>query len=376
MLDGTAAVRQVIRKDGEIRTAGTPIPGVRRIVLVRDDSIEDFVCSLPAVAAVREAYPSAWLGLLVRPSVAPLARMAPDVDEVLVPPRTVDGLEQAFQRFRPDLLISLSRNSMVAWAGWRVKVPHRIGTGFRLYSPLFTGRVEERRRSGDSHEVDYALSFAHRVGAPAAPARFRLAIPREAQDGIGHWLDLHRVKRPYVVIHPGAGPGCPSWPAVHFVQLATLLEAESIPVVFSMGEDDGEFIEALEDDHPFLRRLPRFEGAAEARAALFATSAVTVGNGVSAVHLASSLGVPTLTMHPPWRGCGYLRRGPYAANGWALVAESEAAKGWSPRRRQALGPQLMGAITPADARRCVVAMMAGKEPELGQAGPTSPHKNR
>jgi ADP-heptose:LPS heptosyltransferase len=152
---------------------------------------------------------------------------------------------------------------------------------------------------------------------------------------------------------------------VHFVQLATLLEAESTQVVFSMGEGDRPFVEALEEDHPFLRRLPRFEGSEEARAALFSLSAVTVGNGVSAVHLASALGVPTLTLHAPWRACGYLRRGPYAANGWALVAESEKAKGWSPRRRKLLGPQLMNAITPADARRAVVAMMAGGEPELG-----------
>ncbi|MBD3869228.1 MAG: glycosyltransferase family 9 protein [Acidobacteria bacterium] len=367
MLDGTAAVRQVDRKDGEIRVAGKPIPGVRRIVLVRDDSIEDFVCSLPAIAAVRETYPGAWLSVLVRPAVVPLARMAPDIDEVLAPKRTVEGMEQAFHRFRPDLMISLSRTSRAAWAGWRAKVPHRIGTGFRLYSPLFTDRVDERRRAGVFHEVEYALSFAHRAGAPASPARFRLTVPLKARDSIGNWLDLHRVSRPFVVIHPGAAPGCPAWPAVHFVQLATLLEAESTQVVFSMGEGDRPFVRALEEDHPFLRRLPRFEGDEEARAALFSLAAVAVGNGAGTVHLASALGVPTLTLHAPWRGCGYQRRGPYAANGWALVAESEEAKGWSPRRRQILGPQLMNAVTPADARRSVVAMMAGGEPELGTA---------
>jgi len=365
VLDGTAAVRQVDRKDCEIRVAGAPIPGIRRIILVRDESTEDLVSSLPAISAVRETYPGAWLGLLTRPGLVSLARMASDIDELLVPTGTVDGMEQAFRRFRPDLLISMSRSSKVAWAAWRAKIPHRIGTGFRLYSPLFTGRVDERRRAGRCHEVDYALSFAHRVGAPVAPARFPLEVPGEAGDGVGNWLDLHQVSRPFVVIHPGAGAGCPTWPAVHFVQLATLLEAESTRVVFSMGEGDREFVTALEDDHPFLRRLPRFEGGSEARAALFSMSAVTVGNGASAVHLASALGVPTLTLHAPWRSCGYRRRGPYAANGWALVAESEEAKGWSPRRRRALGSQLLSAVTPADARRCVVAMMAGREPELG-----------
>ncbi len=365
MLDGIPTVRQVERKDGEIRVAGESIPGIRRIVLVRDDNLEDFVSSLPAIAAVRQAYASAWLGVLVRREMAPLARMAPDIDEVLAPGLTVGGMEQAFRKFQPDLMISLSRSSKVAWAAWKADVPYRIGTGFRWsYSRLFTGRVDEHRRTGGCHEVDYALSFAHRVGAPAAPARFRLAIPQDIREGIDNWLELHRVRQPFVVIHPGAGKTCTSWPAVHFVQLATLLEAEETRVVFSMGENDGRFIEELDDDHPFLRRLPRFQGGVESRAALFSRSAVTVGNGSSAVHLASALGVPALTLHPPWRSCGYRHRGPYAANGWALVAENDEAAGWSSRKRKALGPKLMATITPADARRCVVAMMEGREPEL------------
>lgn len=364
MLDGTPALRQVERKDGEVRAAGKPLPGIRRIVLVRDDNLEDLVCSLPAIAAVRDAYPGAWLGLMVRRAVAPLARMIPDVDQVLAPGLTVARLEQAFRGFRPDLMISLSRSSKVAWAAWKAGVPNRIGTGFRLYSPLFTRRVEERRRSGSLHEVDYALSFAHRAGAPASPARFRLDIPHHAMVGIGNWLELQRVRQPFVVIHPGRGAGCPSWPAVHFVQLATLLEADSIPVVFSMGENDRPFVAALEDDHPFLRRLPRFHGDVVSRAALFRKAGIVVGNGTGAVQLATALGLPSLALHPPWRTCSYLRRGPYTDNGWALVVESDQAKLWSPRRRQTLGTQLMSAITPADARRCVVAMLAGRNPEL------------
>jgi ADP-heptose:LPS heptosyltransferase len=301
---------------------------------------------------------------MVRKAMAPLARMVRGIDEVLVPGPTVGGMEQAFRKFRPDLMISLSRSSKVAWAAWRAEVPGRIGTGFRLYSRLFTARVEEHRRNSGIHEVDFALSFAHRAGAISAPARFPLAVPRPAMEGLDNWLELQRIREPFVVIHPGAGQACVSWPPVHFVQLATLLVAEEIQVVFSMGENDLRFIQELEDDHLCLRRLPRFQGNLESRAALFARSTVAVGNGSGGLHLASALGVPVLMMHPPWKRCGYQRRGPYASNGWALVAESDKAAGWSSRRRQALGTKLMASITPADARRCVVAMMEGREPEL------------
>jgi ADP-heptose:LPS heptosyltransferase len=368
LIDADPVVRQIRIRDQEVRLPGEPIPGVRRIVLVQNGTLEDLIFSLPAIHAVRDAYPHAWLAVLVRKSTAPLVRLVPVIQEILIAGPGTHELEASIRSFNADLLISLSRGSGVAMAGWRVKVPHRIGTGFRVFSSRFTRQVKERRRNGTLHEVDYGLSFAHRVGATAGPPQFGIHVPEKAKVGVRHWLELQGLPDKVIVIHPEEGRPGTAWPGVHFVQLATLLEAEGRRIVFSTDGDCRRFIEALDDEHLFLQRLPRFTGELVARIALFSLASVVVGNGSGAAHLAAALGVPTLTFHPPWRSCGVDRLGPYAANGWALEAASQRAQRWSGRKRLRHGSSLMGMITPADARKCVVAILEGADPAEALSG--------
>jgi ADP-heptose:LPS heptosyltransferase len=368
LIDADPVVRQIRIRDQEVRLPGEPIPGVRRIVVVQTGALEDLIFSLPAIHAIRDAYPHAWLAVLVRSSVSPLAGLVPVIQEVLIAEPGAHDLETTIREFSADLLISLSRGSRTAVAGWRVKVPHRIGTGFRMFSSRFTRQVKERRRNGTLHEVDYGLSFAHRAGATAGPPRFGIRVPAQARIGVLNWLELQGLPDKVIVIHPGEGRLGPSWPAVHFIQLATLLEAEGRRIVFSTGGDGDRFLHALSDEHTFLQRLPRFAGDLVARIALFSQASIVVGNGSGAVHLAAALGVPTLTFHPPWRSSGVDRFGPYGKNGWALEAASQRAQGWSGRQRLRSGSRLMAMVTPADARKCVVAILEGADPAAALAG--------
>ena len=150
------------------------------MIVARHDRLGDVVVSLPAVAALRAAYPSAHLAMMVRPRTAPLAQMVAGVDEVLELPNRRRKLLATMQEARPDLVVCISRGALIAWAAARARVPHRVGAGHRYYSRLFDRRVDEHRRSGRRHEVEYALSFAHRAGSPNHPPLFPLRVPDEA----------------------------------------------------------------------------------------------------------------------------------------------------------------------------------------------------
>ena len=107
-----------------------------------------------------------------------------------------------------------------------------------------------------------------------------------------------------------------------------------------------------------------FTGDPPSLAAFLRSAALVVGNGTGAVHLAAALGTPVLMLHAPWRTCGPERWGPYAANGWALVADAPGADRWSPRERARLGPELMATISPAAALSSVLAMLEGGAPRF------------
>lgn len=321
------ALVQVDRRPREVRTPGELIPAVRRLVVERCDRLGDVVVTLPALSALRAAYPGARLALMVRAPIAPLAAMVQGVDDVLSIDGGTGAMRRALARFAPDLVVSVSRRPGAAWAAFRCRAPHRIGTGYRFHSPLFTRQVAERRRHGGRHEVEYALSFAHRAGACTGEAQFALRVPEQASASAAGWLEAVGVRTPFVLIHPGSGGSCPAWPAASWVELASALLGKGVAVVLSIGPADASVARAFDLGPAPSRELPRFTGGIEGLAALSRAAALVASNSTGPLHLAAALGTPTLGLYAAGPSCGPARWGPYAANGWALVAEGRQRGG-------------------------------------------------
>ncbi len=343
---------QVERRAEEVRTPGERFPGVDRLLVVRNDRLGDLVVTVPAVAALRRTYPQAKLGLVVRPDLAPLARMVDGVDQV------VDAARM--EEFDAQLLISVSPGSGIPRRARKARIDHRVGSGYRLYSPLFHRTVNERRSAGLRHEAEYALSFAHRAGAAAGPACFPIRIPDDVGQRARDWLAASEIDPEFVLLHPGSGGSCPPWPCGHFIELAGLLQANGVAIVFSLGPDDADIRRTLEVASGPLRDVPRFDGAITDLAALLRLPRVVVSNSTGPLHLAAAVGTPTLGVYPPWSTCHPSRWGPYADNGWALVAWSDEAMRWSRRQRRGSGAELMRALSPA----CVADRLFSLFPDL------------
>jgi len=344
----TADVRrvQVQRRPDEVRVPGERLSGVRRIVVVRDDRLGDVVLSLPAVDALRRTYPDARIALMLRGSLQPLGSMVRVADDVLQAPGNLRLSTRLLRDYETDLLVCISRGGVWPWAGAMAGVRYRVGTGYRLYSALFTHRVRERRSAGERHELEYALSFAHRVGASPEPERFPLQIPTEAHAGAALWLEENEVHDSFVLLHPGTGGSCPAWPIESFLTLAARVSSGKRSVVLSIGPADDPVRRMLDRSPAEVRDLPRTCAGLQELAALTARAAAVVSNSTGPLHLAAALGVPTLGFYAPWASCGVARWGPYSENGWALVADLEEARLWSRTRRRRDGAGLLATIPP------------------------------
>jgi ADP-heptose:LPS heptosyltransferase len=354
---------QVERRAAEVRIEGDPVPGVRRLLIARTDRLGDLVLSLPAVAALARTYPQAALGLMVRPANGPLAAMVPGIEAVLEAGPDVARMREEMERFKPDLLVCISRSAPVARAGWRAKIPHRIGPGHRFYSGLFTRRVDERRRAGERHELEYALSFAHRAGAPGGEAVFPLELPDSAVSAASRRLDELGLTEPFTVLHPGSGGSCPNWPAGSFLELARSLRRAGRAVVVTRGPAEQALAGSMPEGDRESAEIPWFDGELPVLAALLARASLVVSNSTGPLHLAAALGAPTLALHAPWPTCGPGRWGPYAGNGWALVADHPEARRWPRRARRANAAALMSAISPETVLHHVLSLL---EPAGGE----------
>ena len=355
---------QVERRANEVRTPGEPFPGVRRLIVVRDDRLGDLLLSLPAVDALRRTYPEARLALLVRPELATLARRVGGVDEVVEGASDRRALRRRIEDYGPDLIVCISRGATVPLVAARAGVPHRVGAGYRAYSPLFTRSVAERRRRGGRHEAEYALSFAHRAGDWPADANFPLSVSSTAREPVTSWLEASQVDAPFVVLHPGSGGSCPRWPTANFIELAEELLGEGGQVVFSIGPEDDACVASLDGAPPSVARLPRFSSDLRRLPALFERATLLVASSTGPLHLAAAIGTPTLGLYAPWSSCAAARWGPYAQNGWVLEATCAEALRWSRTERRRRGEALLGGIAPRVVAKCVESMVRGDPPAV------------
>ena len=360
----TPRLEQVVRRPEEVRTPGGRLDGVERLIVVRHDRFGDLVLTIPAVAALRRTYPQARLALLVRPDLVPLARAVDGVDDVLAAAADRRLLRREVEAYGADLIVCVSRGAGISRVAARAGIRRRIGTGYRIYSALFTRTVNERRRAGARHELEYALSFAHRVGAEPGPAVFPLSVSDTARTATAASVASAGITGPFTLLHPGSGGSCPRWPVRRFIELADRLQAEGVRVAFSIGPEDAACEEVLDAARARVRALPRFRGDVAALPALLRSAACVVSNSTGPLHLAAALGTPTLGVYAPWATCGVVRWGPYAGNGWAITADSRESTNWSRRERRQLGEQLLAAVPPELVATCVAALLSGRAPEV------------
>jgi lipopolysaccharide heptosyltransferase II len=166
--------------------------------------------------------------------------------------------------------------------------------------------------TGMRHEVERQLALVRAVGFHADDEhlqfRYRvaevLAMRRKFEQAGG---DL---RRPYVVVHPGASAASRRWPAERFGQAAEAIAAATgCQVLFIGGVDEA----ALVAQARAAMRAPSLSLAGQLAlgelAALIAGAQVTLCNNSGPAHIAAAVGAPVVVLyaltnpqHTPWKG--------------------------------------------------------------------------
>jgi heptosyltransferase-1 len=156
------------------------------------------------------------------------------------------------------------------------------------------------------HVVDEALSLLGplgiRVASRAPDASHLLASPSPAAEAF-----LAGQKRPFAMLHPGAGWSEKCWGEERFAHLARgLIRERGIAPVVSWGPGDERRAQALRNLLPKSPPLPPLDFAGLAR--VVREAALFVAGDTGPLHLADALGVRTLALYGPTDPA---RNGPY-----------------------------------------------------------------
>ena len=251
-----------------------------RILFVRTDRLGDVLLNLPAVAALRDACPTAHVPMMVHPNLIALLEGSPEVDELVAyqdDPRTpwwwtAVRLAARLRAKRFDVAILSTSKKEFHVAAFLAGIPQRVGFD-RKWGWLLTHRLPDAKALGERHEVEYNLDLITPLGRPSpacapptggagrsVPSWRWPRLEREGLD-VAQVLARHGVNfaEPFVVLHPWTSNPRKQWPLERYRQVARRIAQElRHPVVIIGGpEERSRASEARPDDRASCCACPK-----------------------------------------------------------------------------------------------------------------------
>jgi ADP-heptose:LPS heptosyltransferase len=292
----------------------------RRVLAIRLDAMGDVLMTTPALRALKALPSRPRLSLLTSHAGAAAARLAPEVDEVLVwqapwmkataelrPARDRAYLAK-LRAARFDAAVIFTVYSQSPWpaaliaslAGIPLRLAHGRENPYRLLSDWLP-ELEPGRQL--RHEVRRQLDLVAAVGARTDEERLSLHVPEAVKRRVTRRLDaLGLGASRFVLVHPGASAPARRYPPDRFAAVIDQLLARGWPVL--------EAVDPRAAEPPLARpSAPRFELASLAElAALVARAGVLLANNSGPAHVAAAMRTPVVVLyaltnpqHAPWR---------------------------------------------------------------------------
>ncbi|MFL5587336.1 MAG: glycosyltransferase family 9 protein, partial [Ktedonobacteraceae bacterium] len=205
---------------------------VKRVLAIRLDNLGDVLVTTPALHAIKTSLPAATLTLLASPVGAQVARLNPDLDDVIIYqapwmdpwhklPQDSQREQQVIatireRRFDGAIIFTSFRQSPLpaAYLCYLADIPLRVASSIdgpgsllttRHKNPPITsdkGGIDETSRSGFQvpermmHEVERGLDLVAAIGLTTEDLDLVLHVPSDARTHIDDLLASYHVDKP------------------------------------------------------------------------------------------------------------------------------------------------------------------------------------
>lgn len=278
---------------------------ISRIVVRTPNPLGDAVLALPAIAAVRQAFPHAALAVAAPPSIAPMFEEETSAaqDEILVVDKKGDRTLLRGGRF--DAILLLPNSFRSAWVARQSGITGRWGYATSWRGPLLTRAVRRPRRRSHLHQAEYYRALVRGLGLEVDEGQPRIR-PRPATLERADAL-LQREDRttglPTVGFAPGAAYGhAKRWPPRRVAGLVNRLSKERGATCVLVGtDDDRDAGREIESALPPDARVLNLIGRTDLRQLIgvLARCHAFVSNDSGAMHLAAAVGLPVTAIFGP-----------------------------------------------------------------------------
>jgi heptosyltransferase-1 len=353
-----APKKQIVTQMTALSPPAAVTPKFDSLLIVRLSAMGDIIHTLPAAAALRQAFPQATLGWLIEerwaellctlryPRSGPRSAQRPLVDRVhtvnlaewrhaLFSFNTVQQMAAGLSQLRGiqyDAVIDFQgavRSALLArWSGAPVvfgDVQPRENAASMFYS-----RSVLLNNNG-THVIEQALELAEAVapgdnaasrigaGTPAPPLNGQGTILRPQvefpidPDAEQKMAALTANVGDFIILNPGAGWGAKMWPAERYGQVAKELANDGFTSLVNYGPGEEDLAVAVETSSEGTAR--KIFCSISELIALTRRACAFIGGDTGPMHLAAALKIPVVAVFGPTNPA---RNGPYGTQSIVL----------------------------------------------------------
>ena len=339
---------------------------IRRIVVRGTNWVGDAVMTVPALRALRNAFPNTHLTLATRGWAQGLFADADFIDDIQVHEgtglRSVVGQVREWQKRGFDLAVLFPNSLESALVAALSRVPVRTGYATEGRQRLLTHPLPLPEWRSSRHEIYYYLNIVQQlVGVDntlsQADGSLTVSVARQAEARA--LLQAHGVsgERKLVALCPGSiNSRAKRWPAERFAALGNRLITELDADVVLIGSPNELEVSSLVSET--MRPAPVVLTGKTSLSQLIGVLSVVdllVTNDTGPAHIASALGRPTLVIFGPTNP---LTTSPYSASGQILRLPPDCAP--CMLRDCPIDHRCMTAISPDDVFEKSTIMLNGQ----------------
>ena len=342
--------------------------GFPRILIIRFSAIGDVVRTLPALHALRDAYPHAQIDWAVEEKSLDIISDHPALDQIHLferPELFWDGVK-AFRAFcrklrlsRYDMVIDFHGIFKSGLASRATRADKRFAFAAPRGREMSSWFATKRLRLPSKHlnRVEENLLLCEVAGAGSKSVDVVIAISEDVEEAIDEYIqrEFQSAKR-IVAVHAPVDRPEKQWPLAHYAELVDMLQSDGrFEVVLTWGPGQRASVEEIcarsrrnphiAPETPCLKHL----------ACLLRQCELFVGGDTGPMHIAAAMDVPVVAIfggtspekHQPYhKPCQVLYAGPPAI---ARNLEPEEAAGY------------LAAITPEAAYDACISLLKRNE---------------
>jgi len=279
-----------------------------KILIITKNWLGDLLFQLPAIEAIRSAYPGAEIVCMAPARCHEMLEAYPAVDRVL----TFDEKKEHrnwLKRFqfmfqlrkeKWDQVFLFHRSRTRAFLVFLAGAKERYGYGNNR-GWFLTKAVQEPKEP--VHQVDYFFHLLKEVGIAYTDApTYRFCYSQKSLEAIEDLLKQHHLQRQsFVCFHLGANWEPKRWPPAHFSKLADLIhQTWNLPVVVTGAAQDLPLAHKMIYATKHARVISLVaQTNLEELGALYAQAAFVVSGDSGPMHIASGVGTPVVALFGP-----------------------------------------------------------------------------